>query len=100
MSTYEKQPFHYKGGEFVEEILVEHRADVARPYSIPLGGMESLGLTTENAEALLMALFTSLYDHDGLSMDAAGRLHTMCLTVLQDPQEALEAAMMEAGEDF
>lgn len=106
MSIHDDQPFHYKGGDFIPSLRVNYRGANAdgsenlRPYLIGLANIEQLSLQTEHAERLMLDLFTALYDHDGISMDTAGRLHTMCLTVLQDPREATEAAMMEAGEDF
>lgn len=104
MTDHEQQTFHYKGGNFVD-VKVTYRkpaygdAPIDRPY-IAYFGIEQLSMQPVNAEALAMDLITALYDNGDLSMDAAGRLNTMSMTVLQDPAEALEAAMMEAGDDL
>jgi nitrogenase molybdenum-iron protein alpha/beta subunit len=102
-STHENDGFILHGGSFVKSITVTFRDTELvnnRRVAIITDQGDTLALTTSLAETLAMDLIKALYDNGHLSMDAAGSLHTMSLTVLQDPREALEVAMMEAGEDF
>lgn len=105
MTNIEQQAFHYRGGQFAD-LRVTYRkhvhgdpTPVERPYIVYFC-TEQISMSPATAEALAMDLITALYDNGDLSMEAAGRLNTMSMTVLQDPREALEAAMMEAGADL
>lgn len=95
--------FQYRGGRYIERITVNvndtEKYPTMQPYRIDLGN-ESLSMDATDASALAVALIEALYDRGELDMTAAERLNYLSHVVLQDPREALEAAMMQAGEDF
>lgn len=63
-------------------------------------GITSIHVPVEVLNYVVLEAVTALYDSGDLEMAVAEKINYLSHVVLQDPREALEAAMMEAGEDF
>ena len=104
-----QSPYFSPVGNSVDTIRVDRlprRPDMDKwSHSITLYNRDNapvgyLYLEAKDLNDLVMVAVKSL-DLDGsLGMDTAEFLATVANRTLRDPQEALEAAMMEAGEDF
>ena len=100
--TDTRKPFIFHGGNFIEGVALRNRIDAeisGYDYIIEMGSV-SLSLETTDLNALFHVIAKRLYDDNTMTLDTAEHVGYLCHVVSQDPQEALEAAMMEAGEDF
>lgn len=60
--------------------------DLGWDYTLELGGAGSIVITTADLNTLLLAITTTLYDNDHLSMDTAERVAYLTGTILADPR--------------
>ncbi len=67
-------------------------------YGIKMGRAAYLYLNANDLADLAHVIVKRLYDDNALPMPMAEHVNYLTHVVLQDPREALEAAMMEAGE--
>lgn len=82
------------------EITVRRIDNGSWRYQIILDFAGYIHMDADDLNTFARTLVEALYDNGDLDMATAERINYLSHVVLQDPREALEAAMMEAGEDF
>ena len=96
------RPYLMPNGGGLDTITITNisQINVGWDYQITLGTMGYLHMPAKDAADLAVTLIRRLVEDGKLPMGDAEYINAMTHRVLQDPAEALEAAMMEAGEDL
>jgi hypothetical protein len=95
-------PYFTPNGSSIDTITIKNISDFSLgwDYQFQLGTAGYLHMNAQDANDYAVTLVRRLVEDGRLSMENAEYIAAMTHRVLQDPAEALEAAMMEAGENF
>ena len=82
-------PFLYTGGQHTGALAMRRSSvrETPKPYTTDLGGIASLSMNAEHANAYLLSIVEALYDNGDLAMATAERLTYLAQAVLADNEQ-------------